>query len=82
MKAEQLAEATKAVETIKSIDLQLGYTLSKTGQQLVVEHAPRSNTYIHLNQEVAAAALEMQRELLRKRRAQLVRRLNQLGVVL
>lgn len=82
MKAEQLKEAQNAVDVIRAIDQQLRYTLSDNTQQLVVQHAPRSNTHMALNRKVAEAALEMQKEALRKHRAELVRRLNQLGVVL
>jgi hypothetical protein len=82
MRASDLKEAQGIVEAISSIDTQLKYQLAASNQQLTVEHAPRSNTYMLMSRSVAEAALELQREYLRRRRACLVRRANQLGLIL
>lgn len=82
MKADQLKEAQTAVDAIKQIDVDLGYSLTAGHQTLAVVNRSGSSTNIYLTRAVAEAALEMQKAHLRKRRAELVRRLNQLGVVL
>lgn len=81
MKADHLKEAQSAVDRIAGIDLELGYELT-SGHQTLAVFRGGSTTTMYLSREVAQAALKLQKDALRKRRAELVRRLNQLGVVL
>lgn len=83
MKVEHLKEAQQIVDSIANIDKMLAYKLSNnTPQQLTVEHSPRSNTVLHITRDIAEKALALQHEAMRKRRAALVRRANQIGLVI
>lgn len=81
MKESDLKEAQAIVERLSSIDKALAREMANRTQQITVKDGT-SETYIPLSPEVATKALEMQKALLRQRRAELVRRANHLGLIL
>lgn len=84
MKAEHLKEAQQIVDSIANIDLALTYKLMDTGSlpQLPVRTGPGSSTYQPITRDIAEKALALQHEAMRDRRAALMRRANQIGLVI
>ncbi len=83
MKSTDLKEAQNLVNSLAYIDTALSYSLYPKTNQLSVRVGEKgSETYINISKEVAEAALEMQKEVLRKRRDELLRRAAQIGLVL
>lgn len=83
MKSTDLKEAQGIVTSLTYIDTALSYSLYPKTNQLSVRVGEKgSETYLNISKEVAEAALEMQKEVLRKRRDELLRRAAQIGLVL
>lgn len=83
MKSTDLKEAQNIVNSLAHIDTALSYSLYPRSNQLSVRVGEKgSETYLNISKEVAEAALEMQKEVLRKRRDELLRRAAQIGLVL
>ena len=82
MRIADLKEAQQIVDGIALIDKSLGLELNTARFcQLSVKDGS-SETFLQISTDVAAKALAMQKDILRDRRAQLVRRSAQIGLVL
>lgn len=81
MKTEHLKEAQQIVERIAAIDKSLTRELCSRQNQLSVKDG-NGETYLYISRAVAEKALEMQKAELRSNRAALIRRANQIGLVL
>lgn len=83
MKSSDLKEAQGIVDSIALIDISLSRELyTSRANQLSVKDSRGSETYLTISSDVAEAALEMQKVKLRARRAELVRRAAQIGLIL
>ena len=83
MKSFDLKEAQGVVDSIALIDISLSRELyTSRANQLSVKDSYGSETYLAISSDVAEAALEMQKVKLRARRAALVRRAAQIGLIL
>lgn len=82
MLLEHLKEAQQIVDSIKSLDLSLRRALTTRQNQIFVRDGSSGETYVYLSREVAEKALEMQKVEWRTKRASLLRRANQIGLIL
>lgn len=82
MKASDLKRAQQIVNAVASIDKALIYEInSGRANQLLVKDG-NTETFLVISVEVAQKALAMQKDVLRARRAELVRSAAQIGLVL
>ena len=82
MKASDLKRAQQIVDAVASIDKALIYEInSRRTNQLLVKGGD-TETLLVIGVEVAQKALAMQKDVLRARRAELVRSAAQIGLVL
>lgn len=83
MKAEHLKEAQQIVDSIASIDKALTCKLSPTSTpEFRVQKGPHETMSQPIRRDIAEKALALQHEVMRQRRAALLRRAAQIGLVI
>lgn len=83
MKVEHLKEAQQIVDSIAYIDKALTYKLSSSSTpEFRVQKAPHETMGQPIRRDIAEKALALQHEAMRERRAALMRRANQIGLVI